>query len=300
MIDAEIARLEARRTDLWRNQDSPKLASELALSSFDPSTGGALRRRYQTSSSVDMHRNLNQMSRRRKAEHVQRLLEEQQGTNAGSSGPTNQSAASSASAASPAEPHLVPLPPPPLLPSHFYGDSKWLDRDHAWVSAQEESLRLAGKPLPVWVDPNAPAAPAQPPAAESTSKDVNNSQVPQSNKQPASSLAPLRNAPTEASADVGSTAARDVGEPRAPGVREEVPPAQAPLRNEPTEKQSSVDSSTTSVNHPHGHNPVLTALPPVATELQGDIYQRPQGPRNVDPPIGPPDGPAIGAHRAHP
>jgi hypothetical protein len=65
IVTAEIERLELLRDDLWRNEDGPKLASVIALASFDPSAVGTLRRRYESSSSLDMHRNLNLLARRR-------------------------------------------------------------------------------------------------------------------------------------------------------------------------------------------------------------------------------------------
>jgi hypothetical protein len=73
MIDAEIGRLEARRNELWTSQDGPKLASEIALTSFDPSDVGNRRRRYEATSLLDMHRNLNLITRRRDQARRQEL-----------------------------------------------------------------------------------------------------------------------------------------------------------------------------------------------------------------------------------
>jgi hypothetical protein len=79
LIDDEVEFLETRRDDLWHNQDGPKLAAAIALESFDPSPVGSLRRRYEMSSSLDFHRSLNQLARRRIEARRAKRLEEKSG-----------------------------------------------------------------------------------------------------------------------------------------------------------------------------------------------------------------------------
>jgi hypothetical protein len=77
LIVDETTRLEALRGDCWHTHDGPKLAHEMELCTFDNSNDGALRRRYEMSNSLDFHRSLSQLSRRREELRKQRKREEQ-------------------------------------------------------------------------------------------------------------------------------------------------------------------------------------------------------------------------------
>jgi hypothetical protein len=65
-LTAEVRRLEALRDQLWLTQDGPSLAEAINLATFDRSPTGDLRRRYGNSSSLELHRNLNQLAKRHK------------------------------------------------------------------------------------------------------------------------------------------------------------------------------------------------------------------------------------------
>jgi len=61
ICQSEQARLQARQQRLWENGDGPRRERALAIAAFDDSETATLRRRYETASTSDLHRALNQI-----------------------------------------------------------------------------------------------------------------------------------------------------------------------------------------------------------------------------------------------
>ncbi len=64
--EAERATLQARRQGLWERVDEPARRRALALAAFDDSEAASLRRRYESASTSDLHRALNQIHQNRR------------------------------------------------------------------------------------------------------------------------------------------------------------------------------------------------------------------------------------------
>ncbi|HEV3165515.1 MAG TPA: hypothetical protein VGZ22_15920 [Isosphaeraceae bacterium] len=102
-VEVEVSRLESLRDLHWEEEDGPDRAEVADCAFIDISPAGMKRMREETAADLDMHRNLNELTRRRKQKPLRQTLDKFQQPGASVAGDATRSA-------------RPPMPPKPKRP----------------------------------------------------------------------------------------------------------------------------------------------------------------------------------------